>query len=147
MLCGNAIHKSFMSFSSPLLRYHKGTKIYLNKINIINTENNAPIHDRGLCYLLNGECNKKKINKNRFVNDFNNINNYQETKYTILNKKGKWDNLIQSYSPYRKQDEYINTPIKPLLLSSIANYQEKENNLHDYTLVYRNYFNNSNSVS
>lgn len=145
--CLKHLDYSFMSFSSPLLRYHEGTKIYLNKINMINTQNNIPDHDRELCFLLNSDCNKNKINKNRFINDFNKINNYQDKNYTILNKKGNWNNSIHSYSLYGKQNDFINTPIKPILLSTIANYQEKENDLDDYTLVYRNYFNNSNNES
>lgn len=112
---------SFISYCSPLLLYHSGAEKFYNENNYITRSRQQ------LCYLYTGsfECNTHLVNKNRFIHDFAIEDNYYK-QYTIVNKEGKWNNIVNNWQPntdsgkqFLKTESYNNTPNKPLLVSQI----------------------------
>ena len=122
---------SSISFCSPLLRYHEGSEIFYTENNYITYSTHQ------FCYLYTGssECNTKLVNQNRFVNNFNNQDNLNQN-YTILDSKGKWNNVVNNWDPdndsgkrFIKTETYNNTPEKPLLISNI-NFDTETNKVY-----------------
>ena len=112
----------FSAFCYSSVNYQSGSEKFCIQNNYITYNNN------NLCYLYAGteKCNNSKINTNRFIQDNNNIDNYQ-TNFTILDPQGKWNNVVNDWD-YKKGDgqrfkddfTYNIQSKKPLLVSELS---------------------------